>query len=70
MLIDDGSKPISDDIQYTDSRPFCDIRQEYPEAAFNTLKVGLMMGNLLDKVGLTDLYGNRFRVYRHYHNIF
>ena len=55
MLIDDGSKPISDDIQYTDSRPFCDIRQEYPEAAFNTLKVGLMMGNLIDKVSLTDL---------------
>ena len=54
MIIDDGSKPMSDDIQYTDSRPFCDIRQEYPEAAFNTLKVGLMLGNLIDKVSSID----------------
>ena len=55
MIIDDGRKPMSDDIQYTDSRPFCDIRQEYPEAAFNTLKVGLMLGNLIDKVSLREL---------------
>ena len=40
------------DISYSDARTFCDIDSEYPEAAFNTVKVGIMMNGLIQMVCL------------------
>ena len=39
-------------ISYSDARTFCDIDSEYPEAAFNTVKVGIMMNGLVQMVCL------------------
>ena len=39
-------------ISYSDARTFCDIDSEYPEAAFNTVKVGIMMNGLIQMVCL------------------
>ena len=60
LLIKDNKNPGTDfRPQYTDSRAFCDIHQEYPEAAYNTLKVGLLLGNLIEQVRIGVFKRNR-----------
>ena len=62
------------DISYSDARTFCDIDSEYPEAAFNTVKVGIMMNGLIQLVCLRisiykELWHQKHRIYLHVLNI-
>ena len=58
-------------ISYSDARTFCDIDSEYPEAAFNTVKVGIMMNGLIQMVCLRICtYKELYRLFTRFkHNL-
>ena len=53
----DRVKRSSNDMkaEYGDSRSFCDIDSEYPEAAYNTIKVGLHLQHFIKWVKLIKI---------------